>query len=550
MTSNAMTSSATVLARAIVQSCLDSGVENVVIAPGSRNAPLSWAFAQAEKVGLVKIQVRIDERDAGFLALGIAKATKKPVPVVVTSGSAVANLMPAIVEAFHSAVPVIVLSADRPESVRGKSAPQTINQFGMFGTFVKAQIDVAPESTNISEVSNALELSITSRPGPIQVNVQFELPLLPELENLDWQPAAPSVRALPKPECDQKRIEVSPRGIFIIGDNSDIKSVEKINVLSQEIGWPILWEPTANAHMFENSISHGVVLLQAGLAPKVDVVVTLGTVGLSRAVLGLLKSVPIHLAIHSATSGPDLPDPVLSAKEIFECVPKIETTIDANWLSQWQSLDSNASAAISEALAPDTLTGPSAAQFVWQLAGNDDQLFVAASWPVRHLEAYASKRNGLQVFGNRGANGIDGLISTAIGIGIGTGKRTVLLMGDIAFLHDLGGLNIGEGQEQPNLTVVVLDNNGSGIFSQLEQGADIYQEHYEKVFGTPHGKDLWVIAESLGIPAKQVTTKTELKFALESFEKTRGIKVVICLTGERNAENDLIKEIISQVRNG
>ena len=175
MTSNAMTSSATVLARAIVQSCLDTGVENVVIAPGSRNAPLSWAFAQAEKAGLVKIQVRIDERDAGFLALGIAKATKKPVPVVVTSGSAVANLMPAIVEAFHSAVPVIVLSADRPESVRGKSAPQTINQFGMFGTFVKAQIDVAPESTNISEVSNALELSITSRPGPIQVNVQFQL---------------------------------------------------------------------------------------------------------------------------------------------------------------------------------------------------------------------------------------------------------------------------------------------------------------------------------------------------------------------------------------
>lgn len=550
MTSNAMTSSATELARAIVQSCLDSGVENVVIAPGSRNAPLSWAFAQAEKAGLVNIQVRIDERDAGFLALGIAKATRKPVPVVVTSGSAVANLMPAIVEAFHSAVPVIVLSADRPESVRGKSAPQTINQFGIFGTFVKTQIDVATESTKISEVSNAIHLSMTSRPGPIQVNVQFELPLLPELENLDWQPAAQSVRALPKFECDQKRIEVSPRGIFIIGDNADIESVEEINVMSQEIGWPILWEPTANAHMFENSISHGVVLLQTGLAPKVDVVVTLGTVGLSRAVLGLLKSVPIHLAIHTETSGPDLPDPVLSAKEIFECVPKIETTVDSQWLSQWQLLDTNASKAISVALAPDTLTGPSAAQFVWQLAGNDDQLFVSASWPVRHLEAYAIKRNGLQVFGNRGANGIDGLISTAIGIGIGTGKRTVLLMGDVAFLHDLGGLNLGEGQEQPNLTVVVLDNNGSGIFSQLEQGADLYQEHYEKVFGTPHGKDLWVIAESLGIPAKQVTTKTELKFALESFEKTPGIKVIICLTGERNAENDLIKEIISQVRNG
>ena len=122
-------------------------------------------------------------------------------------------------------------------------------------------------------------------------------------------------------------------------------------------------------------------------------------------------------------------------------------------------------------------------------------------------------------------------------------------MGDIAFLHDLGGLNLGEEQTEPNLTVVVLDNNGSGIFSQLEQGADEYQEHYEKVFGTPHGKDLWVVAESLGIPAKQVSTKTELKFALQSFEKTPGIKVIVCLTGQRNHENDLIKQIVAQVRN-
>lgn len=540
---------ATELARAIVQTCIDSGVENVVIAPGSRNAPLSWAFAQAEKAGLLRIQVRIDERDAGFLALGIAKVTGKPVPVVVTSGSAVANLMPAIVEAFHSAVPVIVLSADRPESARGKSAPQTINQFGMFGTFVKSQIDATAEGFKVSEVSSAIESSVIGHPGPVQVNVQFELPLMPDLENLDWQPNPPNLKSIAKIKLDRKVAEVSPRGIFVIGDNADVEAVEEINQISIEIGWPIVWEPTANAHMFENSISHGVVLLQAGIAPQVDVVVTLGTVGLSRVILGLLKSVPIHLAIHSSIAGTDLPDPVSSAKEIFDCVPKIETTVDPEWLSQWQTLDQKAAAAVTVALAPDTLTGPSAAQLVWNQAGDDDKLFVAASWPVRHLEAYATKRNGLHVFGNRGANGIDGLISTAIGIGIGSKKRTVLLMGDIAFLHDLGGLNLGEGQEQPDLTIVVLDNNGSGIFSQLEQGADEYQEHYEKVFGTPHGKDLWVISESLGIPAKQVTTKTELKFALESFEKMPGIKVIVCLTGDRNGENDLIKQIVSQVRN-
>jgi 2-succinyl-5-enolpyruvyl-6-hydroxy-3-cyclohexene-1-carboxylate synthase len=546
MTANAMTSTA--LARSIVQSCLDSGAEQVVIAPGSRNAPLSWAFAQAEKAGLIKIQVRIDERDAGFLALGIAKATKKPVPVVVTSGSAVANLMPAVVEAFHSAIPVIILSADRPASARGKSAPQTINQFGMFGTFVKSQIDVAAGNTVTLGISQVIESAVSGRPGPVQVNVQFELPLLPNEKEMAWQPKAPSPYSTSKTECAQKEFEVSGHGIFVVGDNADPEAVEEINQISQELGWPIIWEPTANAHMLPNAISHGVVLLQADIAPKIDVVVTLGTVGLSRAILGLLKSVPTHIAIHSATAGSDLPDPVSSANEILECVPKLKTTVDSEWLSQWQTLDNKATTSIAAALAPDTLSGPSAAQLVWNQAGEDDQLFVAASWPVRHLEAHASKRKGLQVFGNRGANGIDGLISTATGVAIGTKKRTVLLMGDIAFLHDLGGLNLGEGQDQPNLTIVVLDNNGSGIFSQLEQGADEYKEHYEKVFGTPHGKDLWVIVESLGIPAKQVTTKTELKFALESFEKMPGIKVIVCLTGDRSAENDLIKQIVAQVK--
>lgn len=544
-----MKSNATESARAIVQACLDSGAEHVVIAPGSRNAPLSWAFAQAEKAGLLNIQVRIDERDAGFLALGIAKVTGKPVPVVVTSGSAVANLMPAVVEAFHSAVPVIVLSADRPETARAKSAPQTINQFGIFGTFVKSQIDVPPSAFEIPKVGEVINSSITDRPGPVQVNVQFDLPLMPDVESLDWKPKKPNSFEVSKPEFAPKQIQVPARGLFVIGDNSDSEALAEINKLSQDLGWPVIWEPTGNAHTFENAISHAVVLLQAGIAPKPDVVVSFGTVGLSRAVLGLLRSAPLHLAIHSASGGPDLPNPVSSAQEILDCVPILKTDLNPDWLSQWVALDGKATIEIASALAPDTLTGPSAATFVWDQMGKDDQLFVAASWPVRHLEAYAAKRTGLKVLGNRGANGIDGLISSATGCAIGGNKRTVCLMGDIAFLHDLGGLNLGEGQFQPNLTVVVLDNNGSGIFSQLEQGASEYQEHYEKIFGTPHGKDLWVIAESMGIPAKQVTTKTELRFAMESFEKTPGIKVIICLTGDRNAENDLIKQIVTLVSN-
>jgi 2-succinyl-5-enolpyruvyl-6-hydroxy-3-cyclohexene-1-carboxylate synthase len=408
---------------------------------------------------------------------------------------------------------------------------------------------LAVGSASALDISQVIESTVSGRPGPVQVNVQFEPPLMPAWDDLDWKPTVSITKMISGNAAEQKQVDVPSNGVFVVGDNADVDALEDINVLSRELGWPIIWEPTANAHMLPNAISHGVVLLQAGIAPKVDVVVTFGTVGLSRATLGLLKNVALHLAIHSSIAGADLPDPVSSAKEIYDCVPRLKTKVDPGWLSQWQALDHKAATAIAAELAPDTLSGPSAAQLVWNQVGENDQLFVAASWPVRHLEAYASTRLGLTVFGNRGANGIDGLISTAAGVAIGTKKQTVLLMGDIAFLHDLGGLNLGEGQDQPNLTIVVLDNNGSGIFSQLEQGANEYQEHYEKVFGTPHGKDLWVIAESLGIPAKQVTTKTELKFALESFEKMPGSKVIVCLTGDRSAENDLIKQIFTQVTN-
>lgn len=542
---------ATYCAREIVQACISHGAQHVVIAPGSRNAPLSWAFAQAQKAGAIKVHIRIDERDAGFLALGIAKATQQIVPVVVTSGSAVANLLPAVVEAFQSAVPLVVLSADRPAKFRGLSAPQTIKQFEIFGSFAKVSIDVEPDLKDFANVEQVLSAAKAMRPGPIQINVQFDVPLMPDTSELDWSPELPAknktevsnekAKNLSRPE-----LKVGTNGIFVIGDNADPAAVKEIAKLAEQLAWPIIWEPSANAHSLTNSISHGVLLLQAGLAPQPEVVVTLGTVGLSRAVLTLLKNSPSHLAIHSLFSGPDLPNPVSSATQILDQVPLLENTPDSNWLLQWQKLDSQASVVINMVLQQDTLSGPSSALALWNSSKDEDQIFVAASWPVRHLEAYAPKRNGLTVFGNRGANGIDGLISTAAGVAVGSGKRTYLLMGDIAFLHDLGGLNLGTDQGEPDLTIVVLDNNGSGIFSQLEQGASEYQEHYEKIFGTPHGKDLWVIAESLGIPAKQVSTVTDLKFALTNFQNISGIKVVVCLTGNRVDENNLIKQIIEE----
>lgn len=536
----------TATARLIVERCLAHGVKHVVVAPGSRSAPLAWAFAQAAKAGALELHVRIDERDAGFLALGLAKASNSPVPVVVTSGSAVANLLPAVVEAFQSAVPLIVLSADRPFSARGHGAPQTINQFGIFGSFVVSAIDLEVGTSANTQIDDALASCQKTHGGPVQINVQLDMPLMPDETDIEWKPIV-ALESRTATNSIPENISVPSRGLFVIGDNADSAAIREVEVLATKLSWPIIWEPSANAHSLENSLSHGVLLIQSGKLPTPDMVITVGTVGLSRAVLKLLKEVPEHLAVHLNSAGSDIPDPVGSAKQVLAGVPQATNDVDSTWLAKWREADLIAQGIVDSELAPQTLTGPSAAVEVWNYATADETLFVAASWPVRHLEAYATARSGLRVFGNRGANGIDGLISTAWGIASETAKRTYLLIGDVAFLHDLGGLNVSETEKQPPLTIVVLDNDGSGIFSQLEQGAKLYEEHYESVFGTPHGKDLWVIAESLGIPAKRVTTKSELNFALQIAGTNPGVNVIVCTTGNRVAEFEIIKSISKKV---
>ena len=236
------------------------------------------------------------------------------------------------------------------------------------------------------------------------------------------------------------------------------------------------------------------------------------------------------------------PDPALTATHFLEVIPNATNTRDPRWLSGWQSADLKAAHIVQKHLAGQSLNGPMAALELWNHAGDDDQLMVAASWSVRHLEAYAPRREGLRTFGNRGANGIDGLISTAWGIATCGSERTYLLIGDVAFLHDIGGLNVAD-ETRPNLTIVVLDNDGSGIFSQLEQAGPAYRSHYEKIFGTPHGLDLWVIAEAFGFATTRVTTKDELNRALGRTQNIPGVHIIICSTGSRADEAALISRM-------
>lgn len=532
----------TQLALEISKSILACGVTDVVVCPGSRSAPLAWQMAQLASKQKIKLHTRIDEREAGFFALGIAKATKRPVPVIVTSGTAVANLLPAVVEAYHSGIPLVVLSADRPAAVRGNSAPQTTNQVGIFSSFVKAFADTAVPDP---EILAAIKSSLQVHPGPVQINAQFDMPLMPEDPEIDFGQI--SEIEFIKEVQQKEKLELPSKGLLVIGDLPDGQHVQELIDLAEDCGYPIIWEPTAQVMRSKNAIDHGALLLQSDKLPKPEVVITAGLIGLSRSVLNVLKTTPHHIAIHLSATGAQLPNPVLSAKQTLTAVPEIKTLVDKDWLAKWQQAANHASDVISKKIKLETLTGPSAAVTLWNHVPADSTLFISSSWSARHIEMYAQARPDLKTFGNRGVNGIDGLISTAAGVALTQQNRTYLLIGDIAFLHGMGGLNISAENEIPNLTVVVLDNDGSGIFSQLEQGAAKYQKHFEQIFGTPHGKDLWVIAESLGVPATRVTTKSELLKALALSDKIPGLQVIVCSTGSRKDEQELINLISAQV---
>lgn len=539
-----MTNQSTKTARSIVEWLLDAGVEHVVIAPGSRSAPLSYAFAQAAASKNLTMHVRIDERDAGFLALGLAKASGKPVPVVVTSGSAVANLLPAVVEAHYSGVPLVVLAADRPAASRGHRAPQTIAQANIFGEFASGgRVDLAPED-NVDVALAHIFNSPRIHRGPIHINVQFNLPLMPD--DSTWTPKLGTHEVVVAKETSHTvELEVPAHGLILVGDLNDRDAACDIAELAEKLGWPIVWETSSNVHGATNALSHGVLLLD--VVPTPDMVFSIGAVGLSRVTGKLLQATPHHIAVHLDSDGPETPDAFATAKQVVRGVPSAINTVDAQWLASWREADRKASEIVISQLRSQTLTGPSAAVQLWDHVPHASNLMVAASWPVRHIEAFAPSREGVRTFGNRGANGIDGLISTAWGIASAASTPTYLLIGDIAFLHDMSGLNVAEGQPRPHLTIVVLDNDGSGIFSQLEQGAPAYAAHYEEVFGTPHGQDLWVIAEALGVPAKRVTTRDELTRALEMSDRIGGVSVIVCTTGNRKDENTLITTIRDKV---
>ena len=483
----------TELARKVIRDFIEHGITDFVLSPGSRNAPLSIALYEAEARGLIDLHVRIDERTAAFFALGITKATKHPAVVICTSGTAVANYYPAFLEAHHSDLPLIIISADRPARLRGTGANQTTNQINLFncGRFFS---------------NENYELHAD---GPTHINLEFDEPLLSD-DKSDWLKDL-AEKELIEPDVTTELFDVpAGKGIVIVGhDGIDVTD------FAETLAVPLIAE---NPLSYPNAIAHA-SLFSSQL--EIDWAVVVGRTTLSRSTNALIAKAKEVFVIDPRAAKVD---PNRNATKIFSDVPTIVGTAESwNISSELIELDGWSEPAVAQCIAANLPIGAS--------------LYVASSRPIRDLEAFAYPRAGVEVFANRGLAGIDGNLSTAIGI---ASKRecTFAVVGDLAFLHDLTAL---VNQEEIKLKLLVINNDGGGIFSTLPQAG---VKGFEKIFGTPHGHDLFEIASAFKIP---VTEIDDLKTLKQFMNPPSKFEIGILQMPSREANAALIKELTKRV---
>ncbi len=580
---------ATAAAQVIIDELVRSGVNDVVLAPGSRSAPLAIEAARAHERGELRLHVRIDERSAGFLALGLAKRSGLPVPVITTSGTAVANLLPAVEEAWFSALPLIVISADRPAELRQTGANQTIDQVRVFDGLVRWSADLEAPTRGRGQVAYwrstvSRACVIASHPwqrGPVHLNVALRDPLVPDddpgwVESLDGHDGltfvdeeGDEVQVVRSWTVDRRLMlsvqepidevlddlaagELPLRGLVIVGDIDDPEDAAAAVELAESCGWPLHSEPSGQARAGTVALAHASLLSASEAfraAHRPELVVTVGKVGLSRGLLSLVREAAVHLHAEPQRTM-DWPDPTRTAIAVLASVPAPPSDAmvpeSSDWLDGWLMADAAAQRVIEKALAAcPQQTGLHAAQALWDVVGSDDLVFVASSRSIRDLEAVAGVRTDPpRVLANRGVNGIDGLVSTAVGAALAHqsagGGHAYAFLGDLALLHDQNALVIGPEEPVPDLVLLVVDNNGGGIFGSLEQADPAFEDVYERVFGTPVDLDLRSILESHGVAVHQ---GPDIAQSLASAAAAPGLNAVVVGPVSRDTEAQLYRQI-------
>lgn len=525
----------TTQARVVVDELIRGGVRDVVLCPGSRNAPLAFALQDADRAGRLRLHVRIDERTAGYLAIGLAIGADAPVCIAMTSGTAVANLGPAVVEANYARVPLIVLSANRPYELLGTGANQTMEQLGYFGSQVRATIslglaeDVAEQLPALNATWRSATCRVlvaamgfrTANAGPVHFDIPLREPLVPDPEHLNapTPPGRPDGKPwtyTPPVTFDQPLdIDLTPDTVVIAGHGAGVHP----NLAAL----PTVAEPTAPPadnplHPFALSL----------LRPQQ--VIMLGRPTLHRPVSALLADAAVP--VFALTTGPRWPD--VSGNSQATGTRAVTTGApDPAWLRRCAELNKHAAEAVRSQLAEHPLTtGLHVAAAVADALRPGDQLVLGASNPVRDAALVGLDTRGIRVRSNRGVAGIDGTVSTIIGAALAFERignpddppRTVALIGDLTFVHDSSGLLIGPTEPIPRqLTIVVSNDNGGGIFELLEQGDPRFSDVSARVFGTPHDVDVGALCRAYHVESRQIEVD-QLAAALD--EPGTGMRVL------------------------
>jgi len=534
----------TAQARVVVDELIRGGVSDVVLCPGSRNAPLAFALADADRAGRLRLHVRIDERTAGFLAVGLASGSGRPVPIAMTSGTAVANLGPAVVEANYARVPLIVLSANRPYEMLGTGANQTMEQLGYFGTQVRAAIStgLAEQGAERLEMLNAQWRSATCRvlaaatgartanSGPVQFDIPLREPLVPDADSdpnqfpLGRPDGQPWTYTPPVTFDEPIDIDITEDTVVIAGHGAGVHP----NLAHL----PTVAEPTA-----PHAVNPLHPLALSRVRPRQ--VIMLGRPTLHRPVTALLADPAIP--VYALTTGPRWPD-VSGNSQATGTRARTTGTADPQWLRRCEQANRSALAAVHAQLAAHPLTtGLHVAAAVAAAVRPGDQLVLGASNPVRDAALVGLNTGGIAVRSNRGVAGIDGTVSTAIGAALAHTSRTIALLGDLTFVHDASGLLIGPTEPTPaDLTIVVSNDNGGGIFELLEQGDPRFADVSARIFGTPHDVDVLALCRAYHVDSRQIEVD-DLRGALD--EPHEGMRVL-----EVKADRSTLRRLHADIR--
>jgi 2-succinyl-5-enolpyruvyl-6-hydroxy-3-cyclohexene-1-carboxylate synthase len=513
-------------ARALIGQLVAQGVTDFVLAPGSRSAGFALCLDASARAGLLRLHVRVDERVAGFLALGLAKASRRCVAVVTTSGTAVGNLVPAVMEAHHSGVPLLVISADRPASLVGFGANQTTEQSQLFSGFLTYRARVAstaPAPSWSAQAARAVLLASGAtggRRGPAQLNVELGLPLIAQTVDVAALPAVAVLAGEPA-VAPPLVLPGRPRTVVLCGD-ADLGTGRAAAALAEDAGLPLIAEASSNARLGATAMATGRVLLEGELGDQIERVLVFGRPGLSRSVTALLSRSDAEVVV--LTDQPDFVDPGWRVRLTGAAV-SVEPGHPV-WLDAWRRADAQRSAHVVESTtAAGQLTGPELARLVVAAVSADEVLCLGNSNPIRDADLAPLSAEPAVVYANRGLSGIDGTVSTAIGVALGAAAPTTVLCGDVSFLHDAGALAIAGGEPRPQLRIVVADDDGGSIFATLEYGQPAYAAAFERVFATPPGLDLVALAAGYGVPAVRLCGVEEVTAALA--EPINGLEVLV-----------------------